>query len=196
MALIGAEGIGKSSLLWAICQAAETKLYTPRQPVFLDLNNVDNEDEFYSELCYEIGITESKINLKRNLKNHRVLLAIDNVGKLTRNGFTRNVRDRLRGLAEGNSACLKLIVAATEPLDSLFNDSPNGGSPLASICQEEIIKPWDETIARNFINSRLATTSVQFTEDEINQLIQESGGHPRRLMQLCYQVFARYLTNK
>lgn len=202
VALIGAEGIGKSSLLWAICQAAETQLYTPRQPVFLDLNNgIHNEDEFYSALCDKIGIPESKgYQLTRNLRlhSHQVLLAIDNIGKLTWQGFTRNIRDQLRGLAEGDDAPLRLILAATEPLNSLFNDSQDGGktSPLAGICQEETIKPWDETIARNFINSRLATTSVQFTEDEINQLLQESGGHPRRLMQLCYKLFARYLVNE
>ena len=32
-------------------------------------------------------------------------------------GFTRGVRDRLRGLAEGSNAPLKLILAASEPLD-------------------------------------------------------------------------------
>ncbi len=132
------------------------------------------------------------------LHSHRVLLAIDNIGKLTWQGFTRNIRDQLRGLAEGDNAPLRLILAASEPLNTLFNDSQDGGktSPLAGICQEETINPWDETIARNFINSRLATTSVQFTEDEIIQLLQESGGHPRRLMQLCYQLFARYLVNE
>jgi hypothetical protein len=36
-------------------------------------------------------------------------------------------------------------------------------------------------------------TSVRFTEEEISQLLQLSGGHPRRLMQLCYQNYARYV---
>jgi hypothetical protein len=197
--LIGEEGIGKSSLLSAICQQAKNLLFSPRLPIYLDLNGVRDEDDFYTALCEEVGIPKSEgYMLTRALKKHRVLLAIDNIGKMTWGGFTRQVRDHLRGLAEGQNAPLQLIVAASEPLDKLFNDSQDEGktSPLAGICQEENIKPWDAPIARAFIKARLAVTSVPsvvFTEEEISQLIQESGGHPRRLMQLCYQNYARYM---
>lgn len=196
VALIGEEGIGKSSLLWKICQQSENYLHSPRQSVFLDLNWVNDENDFYSALCHEVGIAESKdYSLTRNLRDRRILLAIDNVGKMTWVGFTRGVRDRLRGLAEGSNAPLKLILAASEPLERLFNDSQDEGktSPLAGICQEENLKPWDETTARAFIDARLAITSVRFTEEEIIQLVQESGGHPRQLMQLCYRTYSRYV---
>jgi hypothetical protein len=196
VALIGEESIGKSSLLWAICQQAESCLQSPRQPVFLDLNLVHDENDFYSALCHEVGIPESNgYSLTRNLRDRRILLAIDNVGKMTWEGFTRGVRDRLRGLAEGSNAPLKLILAASEPLERLFNDSQDEGktSPLAGICQEENLKPWDVPIARAFIDARLARTSVRFTEEEIIQLVQESGGHPRQLMQLCYRTYSRYV---
>lgn len=196
VALIGEEGIGKSSLLSAICQQAENLLFSPRLPIYLDLNGIRDEDDFYTALCEEVGIPKSEgYMLTRALKKHRVLLAIDNVGKMTWEGFTRQVRDHLRGLAEGQNAALQLILAATQPLDKLFNDSQDEGntSPLAGICQEENIKPWDEAIAGAFIKARLAMTSARFTEEEISQLIQESGGHPRRLMQLCYQNYARYV---
>lgn len=194
--LIGEEGIGKSSLLWMINQQARNFLKSERQPVFLDLNLLHNESQFYSDLCYEIGIPESKdYQLTRNLRNHKILLALDNVGKLTGEGFTRNIRDYLRGLAEGSNAPLKLILAATESLNNLFKDSQEQGntSPLAGICQEEHIHSWDEATMRAFITNRLARTSVSFTEHEIIQLIQESGGHPRKLMQLCYRIYSRYV---
>jgi len=196
VALIGEEGIGKSSLLWKVCQLAESCLHSPRESVFLDLNEVDDEDDFYSALCDKVGISESKgYRLSRNLRDRRILLAIDNVGKMTWVGFTRGVRDRLRGLAEGSNAPLKLILAANEPLDDLFNDSQDESktSPLSGICQEENLKPWDEATARTFIKARLAMTSVRFPKEEIIQLVQESGGYPRRLMQLCYQTYARYV---
>ncbi|MEQ9238220.1 AAA family ATPase [Coleofasciculus sp. E2-BRE-01] len=195
VALIGAEGIGKSSLLSQICQLADTHLYSPRQPVFIDLNLVEDEDDFYSALCYEIGIPESKgTRLDRHLKSRQILLALDNVGKMTWDGFNRGLRDYLRGLAEGK-APLKLVLAANESLDKLFNDSWDNTktSPLAGVCQEEIIKPWDELTARAFIDTRLAMTSIRFTEADINQLVEDSGGHPRRLMQLCYRMYSRYL---
>ncbi|MEG4503539.1 ATP-binding protein [Microcoleus sp. F6_B4] len=193
--LIGEEGIGKSSLLSAICQQAKTLLFSPRKPIYLDLNRVRDNDDFYTALCEEVGIPKSYGNmLYRNLKNHRVLVAIDNIEKMTREGFTREVRDILRSLAEGQKAPLKLIVAASAPLKTLFNDGQDiSSSPLETICQPENIKPWDEATARAFIKARLAMTSVHFTEEEISQLIQESGGHPRRLMQFCYQNYARYV---
>ncbi len=190
--LIGEEGVGKSSLLWAIKREAEIHLQLMRQPVFLDLNVVDDEDEFYSELCHEVGIPECKGNkLNRALRDKRVLLLLDNVGKMTEQGFTRQMRDKLRGLAEGSQAPLKLVLAASESLKDLFNDSYNT-SPLAGICQEVYIEPWDEATGRDFISRRLAKTSVSFTEEEIIKLVEESGGHPRRLMQLCYENYARY----
>ncbi|MBD2128071.1 ATP-binding protein [Microcoleus sp. ZQ-A2] len=195
VALIGEEGIGKSSLLWKICQLAESRLQSPRQSVFLDLNWVNDENDFYSALCHEVGIPETRSMLNRNLRSHRVLLAIDNVGKMTWEGFTRQVRSHLRGLAEGSNAPLKLVLAANEPLGKLFNNSQDESktSPFTGIFQEENLKPWDETTARAFIDARLAMTSVTFTEEEIIQLVQESGGHPRRLMQLCYRTYSRYV---
>ena len=196
VALIGEEGIGKSSLLWAIYQQAENLLFSPRQPIYLDLNGVRDEDDFYTALCEEVGIPKSNgYMFTRALKNYRVLLAIDNIGRMSWAGFTRQVRAHLRGLADRQEASLKLIVAASEPLEQLFNDSQDEvkTSPFSGIFQQQNIKPWDATIARAFIETRLAITSVRFTDEEISQLVQESGGHPRRLMQLCYQNYARYV---
>jgi len=196
VALIGEEGIGKSSLLWAICHQAENLLFSPRQPIYLDLNGVRDEDDFYTALCEEVGIHKNQGTLlTRDLKKYKLLLAIDNVGKMSCEGFTPQLRGYLRGLAEGQNSPLKLIVAASKPLDKLFNDSQNevNTSPFSGIFQQENIKPWDAPIARAFIKARLAVTSVRFTEEEISQLVQESGGHPRRLMQLCYQNYARYV---
>jgi transcriptional regulator with XRE-family HTH domain len=196
VALIGEEAIGKSSLLKAICRQADSRLHSPRQPVYLDLNGVCDEDDFYSALCHEVGIPESKgYRLTRELRSHRLLLALDNLGKITCEGFSHHVRDQLRGLAEGSNAPLRLLLSATKPLDSLFEDSQDGNktSPLAGICQEEYLEPWDETTTRVFIADRLALTPVQFTEEEISQLVQESCGYPQRLMQLCNQTYSRYL---
>lgn len=196
--LIGEEGIGKSSLLWMISQEAESRLNVKRQPVFLDLNLLHNESQFYSDLCHKIGIPESQdYQLTRNLRNRKILLAIDNLGKLNREGFTRQIRDYLRGLAEGSNSPLKLILTATESVNNLFKESQEQGntSPLAGICQEEHIYPWDEATMHAFITSRLTNTSVSFTEEEIIQLIQESGGHPRKLMQLCYRTYSGYVEN-
>lgn len=195
VALIGEPAIGKSSLLYAVCQESEKILQLPRQTVFLDMNIIHNQEDFYFAICEKIGIPDTKgYRFTRNLENKKVLLLLDNVGKLNGSEFTRDVRDHLRGLSEGENACLKLIVAANEPLKTLFNDSQSNGntSPLEDICQQIDIKAWNDNIIRNFIAKRLQPTKINFTEADIQELIKESSGHPQKLTQLCYNLYKKY----
>ncbi|MFN5954142.1 MAG: hypothetical protein ACK6A9_16050 [Dolichospermum sp.] len=194
VAIIGEQAIGKSSLLYAVSQQSVNLLNSPRQNVFLDMNIIHNQEDFYFAICEKVDIPDSKgyrfsSHLEKN--NKRVLLILDNVGKLNGEGFTRDVRDHLRGLAEGENACLKLVVAANESLKTLFNDSYKT-SPLADICQQIDIQPWDEKIIREFIKKRLQPTTIDFTEADIQKLIQESGGYPQKLTQLCYNLYKKY----
>lgn len=192
VAIIGEQAIGKSSLLYAVYQQSINLLKSSRQNVFLDMNTIHNQEDFYFAICEEIDIPKITGNqFNRNLKNKKILLILDNVGKLNGEGFTRDVRDHLRGLAEGENACLKLVLAANESLKTLFNDSYET-SPLADICQQVDIQPWNEKTIRDFIAKRLQTTTIDFTEADIQKLIQESGGHPQKLTQLCYDLYKKY----
>ncbi|WP_293343047.1 ATP-binding protein [Microcoleus sp. CAWBG58] len=203
VAIIGERAIGKSSLLQAIYRQAPTQLRHPRQPIYLDLRNVCDEDDFYRALCDKAGIETAKgYQLQRALESHRFLLLLDQVEKMTSDEFTNQVRGQLRSLAEGTNCPLRLVVSARNPLDILFPDSEdqNMTSPFKGICIEENLKQWDEKISREFIASRLQADwltpvpqPVSFTEAEIATLIAESGGYPQKLMQLCYQTYAGYL---
>ncbi|WP_414622769.1 metallophosphoesterase [Calothrix sp. CCY 0018] len=201
VALIGAREIGKSSLLWAISQQAETKLIPSRKAIYLDMSQVYDEEDFYFALCSEIGIEDCKgIRLTKALQKQRpqLLLLLDEIEKMTWDGFRNQVRGQLRGLANGHDAPLRLVVAASTSLDQLFPDSNEIGmvSPFQNICLEEQINLWDEATARDFISSRLASTPIRFTNEEVTEIVTASGGHPKELMQLCYQTYARYLQNK
>jgi len=203
VAIIGERAIGKSSVLQAIYREAPNQLHHPRQPIYLDLKNVCDENDFYGALGHKAGIDTAKgYLLQRALESHRLLLLLDEVEKMTWDGFTNQVRGQLRGLAEGNNAPLRLVVAACTSLDTLFPDSQdkNMTSPFKGICIEETLKQWDEEISREFIASRLqadwltpVAQPVNFTEAEIAGLIAESGGYPQKLMQLCYKTYDRYL---
>ncbi|WP_052754488.1 ATP-binding protein [Calothrix sp. 336/3] len=187
--LIGEEGIGKSSLLAAICREANSYFISQRQAVFIDLNDVDSEEEFYSTLCHEIGIEDCVGQmLTRNLRKYKILLALDNVGKMVCDGFTRNLRDKLRSWAEGGEP-LKLVLAAHESLNDLFNDNEGRTSPLAGVCMPKQILPWDESEMREFIQEKLNLTRVAFSEEEIVGIINSTRGHPRQLMQLCDRLY-------
>ncbi|HAO13686.1 MAG TPA: hypothetical protein DCQ51_21615 [Planktothrix sp. UBA8407] len=203
VAIIGERQIGKSSLLMEISRQANTLLLQPREPIYLNLQDIHDDDDFYQFLCDSVGIDFCKgYRLSRNLKNHRLLLILDELEKMTWDGFTNNIRGQLRGLAEGMNAPLRLIVAACTSLDQLFPDSQDIGmtSPFTGICIEYNLERWNEQTSRDFIASRLNSPllkpeyqTITFTEDEITELINQSEGHPRKLMALCYQTFNRYL---
>lgn len=193
VAIIGERGIGKSSLLWAIQQQAESRLTLPRKPIYLNLTQVSDEKDFYEALCYEVGIDVCKgFKLNRALKQLRLLIILDEIERMTWKGFTRQLREQLRGLAEGRDAPLRLVLAALTPLTQLFPDSVGMTSPFQGICIEERIKIWDETTIGEFINHRLAPTPIRFTEAEMGQIISASRGYPREVMQLCHEIYRRY----
>jgi len=203
VAIIGERAIGKSSLLQAICREAPTQLREPRKPIYLNLENVYDEDDFYGALCRLTGIEKAKgTELSRALDSpqFRFLLLLDEVENMIWDGFTNQVRSQLRGLAYGSDAPLRLVVAACTSLDTLFPDSQDKKSPFQGICIEENLKQWDEKTSHEFIVSRLRASwltpvaqPVNFTEAEIAELIAKSGGYPQKLMQLCYQTYARYI---
>ncbi|MEO1430997.1 MAG: AAA family ATPase [Cyanobacteria bacterium J06632_19] len=198
VALIGAREIGKSSLIWAIKQQAETKLNPPRKAIYLDMSQVENDNDFYYGLCSEVGIEECRgFRLTKALQKQRTkwLLLLDEIEKMAWEGFTNQVRGQLRGLANGHDSPLRLVVAASTSLDKLFPDSNEIGmvSPFQNICIEEQIELWDEATVRDFIRDRLKNNPIQFTEAEIREIIARCGGYPREIMEKCYQIYARYM---
>ncbi len=203
VAIIGERQIGKSSLLMEISRQVKTQLLQPREPIYLNLQGIHDEDDFYQALCVHAEIEVCKgYRLTRNLQNHRLLLMLDEFEKMTWDSFTNNIRGQLRGLAEGMNAPLRLVVAACTSLDQLFPDSQDIGmtSPFTGICIEYKLEKWDEKTIREFIASRLNSPlltpdskNITFSEDEIKQLINDSKGHPQKLMALCHQKFNQYL---
>ena len=205
VALIGECAIGKSSLLKAIERTVKARIVKartaneppPRRPIYLDLQRVQDEADFYYYLCDEIGISPPEsfgYLMARQLQEHYLLLLIDEVEKMTGNGFTPHIRDQLRSLASGRDAPLRLILAARTPLDTLFDDTAlNSTSPLANVCTEVRLGPWREPIARAFIETYLHPTPIRFSPAAIDRLLQESQGHPQKLMQGCYSLYAQCL---
>ena len=159
------------------------------------MSQVYNEADFYYALCSKVGIEECNgFRLERALKKQRpqLLLLLDESQNISWEGFTNKVRAQLRGLANGHDAPLRLVVAASNSLDQLFPVNTDKVSPFQNICLEEEIRLWDEADIRDFISYRLENNSIRFTESEIIQIINSCGGFPKEIMQMCYQIYARY----
>jgi type II secretory pathway predicted ATPase ExeA len=192
VALIGESGIGKSSLLTAL--GARVPADLGWEAVALDLQPLQNEDDFYAALCAALGVPDARgYRLQRALqeRGRRSLLILDEIEKMTWEGFSRNLRAALRGLAEGSDAPLKLALAARTPLDRLFPDSEGNTSPLAGICLQIDLRPWSAETARAYLDDRLKAGGARFTPEEIERLLQTSGGHPARLTRLAFDLYAR-----
>jgi len=189
VAFIGDSGVGKSSLLTLLKERAETEL--GRTPILLDMQKLHSEDDYYEALCEEAGIATVKggWKLERALRGRRLLLLLDEIEKMTWDGFSHNLRAELRGLAEGECAPFKLVLVARSPLDRLFPDSELNTSPLAGICQQINVKPWNNATAREFIQQRLRGTPVHFSDGEIELLVRSSNGLPLRLMQAAFNLY-------
>jgi type II secretory pathway predicted ATPase ExeA len=193
VAVIGEREIGKSSLLRAIEQQAEHRLRLPRQPIYLNLQSIDDDNDFFAGLCEQLGIATCRgLALERALKSRHVLLLLDELEQMTWTGFTRRIREQLRALAEGQRSPLKLVLAASTSLDRLFPDSEGNTSPIQGICLEERLNPWNAQTMQQFIETRLSTTPVRFTPEDMRALVQTSQGYPKRLMKACHDLYRHY----
>ena len=197
VALISDTGMGKSSLLKAIKQQAIEKLKIPRKPIYFNLSEIQDDDDYYKAMKDSLGLPEKVkgYDFAKQVKRQgeKFLLLLDGLEQLTWNGFTKPVRIQLRSLAnDGNPPPFRLVVAANKNLSKLFADSGLGTSPFEGICTEIHLPPWEEDIMRQFINSRMATTSVNFAEKDIKLIIEKSKGNPRLLMQECNVIYRKY----
>jgi hypothetical protein len=161
-----------------------------RTVVYLNLEWIEDEDDFYDALCDELGIESCRgYKLTRALKGKRYILCLDEIEKMAWEGFTVKLRSQLRGLADGPDAPLKLVIASRSPLARLFPDSQELDSPLAGICRQIDVKPFAPAVAREFLIQQLEGTSISFTEAQIAELISKTSGHPAKLQDEAAQLF-------
>jgi hypothetical protein len=185
LSLIGGDKTGKSSLLYHVSEKEPHFFY-------LDMQNVDDESDFFKALCDGIGIAEIRgYEMFRNLKKDgkKYVLCIDNIECLTNELFSGNERTRLRGLAEGADAPLTLLIASRRSLNELFLDSSNDYSPLYGICHTIEMPPFSQKEVHKFIETRLHSTGKQFAEVDFKTLWQESQGHPARVQEVAKALF-------
>jgi energy-coupling factor transporter ATP-binding protein EcfA2 len=190
VALIGERGMGKSSLLKEIARISEARLR--RQAVYVDWNLVRNEETFWGIVCDQIRVPVCTNNdLIRALQSRRLLLLLDEVETMERQVFGEEIRIQLRGFAQGNQ--MKVVVAACVSLDRLFPDEPHSLiSVFNNLCTSETMLSWSEEMIRSYIDQRLDGNPVSFTRTEIQSIIKESQGNPKKLVSLCNQLYRAY----
>jgi hypothetical protein len=191
LSLVGESQIGKSSTLSMVCHLAPDYLSIPAENVaYLSLEWVDDEADFYEALCDGLNIELARgFKLTRIIRDRRYLVCVDEIEKMTWDGFTMRVRSHLRGLADGHNAPITLVIASRSPLERLFPDSPEMDSPLAGVCRQINVQPFSPQMSRAFILARLQGTGVSFTEEQISDIIAESQGRPGLIQQAAANLY-------
>lgn len=193
-ALLGESQVGKSSILEMICKQGPQRFHRPSSDfIYLDMQLIHREDDFFEALCAELGIEPCpSFKLSRMLRGKRYILCLDEIEKMRKEHFSGNERETLRGLADGADMPFTLVVANRVPLEDLFPDLLGNTSALAHLCTALVVPPFTSDEAHLFLAQRLNGTGITFTPTEIEDLIERSGGHPARLQRAAAEVYRRY----
>jgi type II secretory pathway predicted ATPase ExeA len=196
LALVGETKIGKSSILQYLYRRGKHQWRGKQSKfVYIDMQVINHDEDFQSELCHQFGIESacSMAQLDRELKRRgqKYILCLDELEMLSHDKFSFQVRSNLCGLANGDSTPLILVTATRSPLNVIFPDRPNETSPLASLCQQRNVLPFDKQETLDFIHMRLEGTGVTFSDRDIAELYQQTNGHPGQLQQAAADLFDR-----
>lgn len=194
VSLVADSQMGKSSLLWHVHTQGPERLGRPAADVvYLNTQPLRNEDEFYEELCDSLGIETLRGNrLARKLRGRKVLLCLDEIEKMSADSqqrFTRDLRDELRGLADGPDAPLTLLIASRAPLDRLFPDSALSTSPLANLCLPLSLRPFTLDETRALVAFRLLAQGRTLPDAGVTAAWRASGGHPAQLQAALRELY-------
>lgn len=190
--IVGPAQAGKSSVLSVVCALLSEKHVTS---VYLNLQLVNDDGDFFDALCHQLGLPACRgYRLERQLQGRKIVLCLDEVERLRNDRFPIEIREQLRGLADGADAPLTLLLATRHPLSELFPDAIAQTSPLYNLCPTIELLPFSAEECRALIADRLAATPVVFSDTEVADLIHTSGGHLATLLSHAADLFNNHKT--
>lgn len=191
LSITGSSQTGKSSLLWYIKQFGPELLGLPSENfIYLNMELIHNEEEFFDFICYELGIQSARgYPLARKLQSRKIVLCLDEIEKMTWEDFSLNVRTELRGLADGAKAPFTLVIASRSSLHQLFPDSPEMTSPLAGLCMQVNLPFFTKAEAHALVTYYLNDSSKILSLDEVDKAWEKTQGHPRKLQLALKQAY-------
>lgn len=196
VSLIGERQVGKSSLLAKVVRQAPAYLnWETDQFIYLDMELIHSEETFFQRLCKGLKIDYCRgYDLLEATEGRKYVICIDEIEKM-RNPvkFSGDERDELRGLADGSHRPFTLITASRTSLDQLFPDDDYATSPFFNIFREVRLVAFSPGVAMQFLRHRLVGAPVQFSEVQMQRLVQASGGHPATLQQLAQALYVKLL---
>lgn len=194
ISLVGESEIGKSSILYKICNIGNQGIFgsKKRNFIYLDLQLFPDDKFFYQTLCNKLNLKidindTSGFDLRRKLDGKSYILCLDEFEVFTE--FSNYALRLLRGLAGADNAPLTLVTASRSSLSELFPDSEKKPSPIYNIFKEMEVKAFFKKDARDFLIHRLQGNKINFTESQIKELLNKSKCHPARLQEEAASLY-------
>jgi len=194
VSVVGARRIGKSSLLWYICQTGQERLGQDWRFGYVGLDGLGDLNvprllramaaelkENLSEDSYE-GFS-TLVDGLLGQKQHMVL-CLDEFEAAGQLGS--DFLGYLRGLISTNKVAL--VVAAERPLEELSQERVLT-SPFYNVFARADLGPMPEAEARELLTQR---STMPFSPEEVDAALHKAGGHPFLLQQLGSQLYEKH----
>jgi hypothetical protein len=178
--IVGSPGIGKSSLLTHVTQAAAVNLEMPDLRAFyLDLRGAESAAEIYRTVATALGHpgdTLAVLELALLEARAPVLLCLDNAQGPLAEGWGAALLESLARVARGAGLYLVVATEGTPPLLS----EPFTIIRLGALAQTEV---------RLLVEAYLDDDEITFTPTELRQLIELSAAHPAYVQRAAYHLY-------
>jgi hypothetical protein len=176
----GSPGIGKSSLLTHVTQAAAVNLEMPDlRAYYLDLRSAESAAEIYRTLATalgQLGDTLAVLELALLEVGTPVLVCLDNAQGPLAEGWGVGLLEALARLARGTALFLVVATEGTPPLLS----EPFAIIRLGALAQTEV---------RLLMEAYLDDDQIAFTPAELRQLVELSAAHPAYVQRAAYHLY-------
>jgi hypothetical protein len=176
----GSPGIGKSSLLTHVTQAAAVNLEIPDlRAYYLDLRGAESAAEIYRTVSTALGHrgdTLAVLELALLESRTAVLLCLDNAQGPLAAGWGVALLESLARVARGAAL---FLVAATEGTLPLLSE-PFAIIRLGALAQTEV---------RLLVEAYLDDDQIEFTPAELRQLMELSAAHPAYVQRAAYHLY-------
>jgi hypothetical protein len=198
VSVVGARRIGKSSLLWYICQTGQERLGKEWHFGYVDLFSLGELTsqrvlaEMARSLGEELPEAEASYDGFRNLidrlvgQGRRLVICLD-VFEAATEQLGSDFFGFLRGLISRNR--LALVVSTETPLDQLSIDSSKT-SPFPNVFAKVELRPMPDDEARELLTQRGKLS--KFSDTDIKAAIRRAHGHPFVLQQLGYRLYEKH----
>lgn len=178
--IAGGPGIGKSSLLTHIMQAAAVNLEIPElRAYYLDLQSAEDAAQIYATLAGALGQrgdTLAALELGLVAAGDPVLVCLDNAQQALAAGWGEGLLEALARVARGGQL---LLVVAMEGAPPLLSER-FAMIKLGALAQTEV---------RLLLATYLDGTGVDFTPQELREIADLSGAHPAYVQRAAYYLF-------